>query len=506
MRSIKILRDFYMLVQMRNIYRNGPRLVSTQAVQKVKPFKSIPGLSSIPFLGPLHHFLPYIGEIGPSGQIFNKLDYLRGKYGPIMKMGRNFESASFVILFEPEHFEQVFRAEETNPHRPGFQVLGYYREKMIHPDIEEIYGLMTAQGRKWREFRTKVNPAMLNPKLIKLYATGLEEIADDMVTRIIKLKDQKDLQKEFEEEMRKWSLESVALICFGARLGCLQDNLTDDHPARQLSQTAKDIMDLTFKLEFMPSPWRFISTPTFKKIVKAIDTQWELSTIYVNEARKKINSRGYEVLEEDKSVIEKLLAIDEKVAIMMANEMLLAGIDTVAFTTMNVIYHLAANQNAQDKLRQEIRLGSSNQYLRACLKESTRIWHVVPVNVRRTTKEHVVAGYQIPPGVDVLAPNQYLSNHEKHYPRPQEFLPERWLADKDDPLYYGNAHPLVVLPFGFGIRSCIGRRIAELEMETFLKKLINTLKVSWEGPPLKVKSTFVNEMEKPFRIKFELAN
>lgn len=43
----------------------------------------------------------------------------------------------------------------------------------------------------------------------------------------------------------------------------------------------------------------------------------------------KINSRGHDVAEEDKSIIEKLLAIDEKVAIMMANEMLLAGIDTV---------------------------------------------------------------------------------------------------------------------------------------------------------------------------------
>lgn len=43
----------------------------------------------------------------------------------------------------------------------------------------------------------------------------------------------------------------------------------------------------------------------------------------------KINARGHDVPDEDKSIIEKLFAIDEKVAVMMANEMLLAGIDTV---------------------------------------------------------------------------------------------------------------------------------------------------------------------------------
>lgn len=65
---------------------------------------------------------------------------------------------------------------------------------------------------------------------------------------------------------------------------------------------------------------------------------------------------------------------------------------------MSLLYHLAANQNVQDKLRQEIRSGN-NQYLRACLKESLRIWHVVPANLRRTSKEHVVGGYAIPIGV-----------------------------------------------------------------------------------------------------------
>lgn len=51
--------------------------------------------------------------------------------------------------------------------------------------------------------------------------------------------------------------------------------------------------------------------------------------MYIEKTRQRIKERGHDIPEEDKSIIEKLLAIDEKVAIMMANEMLLSGIDTV---------------------------------------------------------------------------------------------------------------------------------------------------------------------------------
>lgn len=47
-------------------------------------------------------------------------------------------------------------------------------------------------------------------------------------------------------------------------------------------------------------------------------------------AKKRIAERDHDIPEEDKSIIEKLVAIDERVAIMMGNEMLLAGIDTVS--------------------------------------------------------------------------------------------------------------------------------------------------------------------------------
>ena len=54
-----------------------------------------------------------------------------------------------------------------------------------------------------------------------------------------------------------------------------------------------------------------------------------------------------------------------------------------------------------------------------------------------------------------------MSLMEKHYPRVNEYIPERWVAKKDDPLYYGNTHPFVYGPFGYGARSCIGTYLIE---------------------------------------------
>jgi len=66
-------------------------------------------------------------------------------------------------------------------------------------------------------------------------------------------------------------------------------------------------------------------------------------------------------------------------------------------------------------------------------------------------------------------PNLMLSNMEKYYPEADKFIPERWL--KDDSQSNKKSHSFVTLPFGFGPRTCIGRRVAELEMETLIAKV-----------------------------------
>lgn len=65
--------------------------------------------------------------------------------------------------------------------------------------------------------------------------------------------------------------------------------------------------------------------------------------------------------------------------------------------------------------------------------------------------------------------HQITSHSEEHFPDALKFIPERWI--KGDP-QESNHHPYAVLPFGFGTRMCIGRRLAELEMFQLVTKVI----------------------------------
>lgn len=66
--------------------------------------------------------------------------------------------------------------------------------------------------------------------------------------------------------------------------------------------------------------------------------------------------------------------------------------------------------------------------------------------------------------------NNLISMNDKYFPRASEFLPERWLPDHED---MKGKHPFAFLPFGFGPRMCVGRRFADLEIETMVAKVIN---------------------------------
>lgn len=68
-----------------------------------------------------------------------------------------------------------------------------------------------------------------------------------------------------------------------------------------------------------------------------------------------------------------------------------------------------------------------------------------------------------------------LQNDAEYFPNTEKFVPERWI--KGDPLYEefkmnGN-NAFVYLPFGFGSRSCIGRRFAEMEMFILLSRYLH---------------------------------
>ncbi|XP_038213306.1 uncharacterized protein LOC119833390 [Zerene cesonia] len=473
--------------------------VNTGHHVQVKDWKEIPGPSSLPIIGQTLHFLPG----GSLSDPVTMADTLFKTFGPIIKLDSVFGSPTLIFILDAEASAQVLRGENWMPNRPGFATLEHHRKMKIKDTSEEFTGLITDHGEPWKKFRTTVNPIMLQSKTIKLYSNILDEVADDMIDRMKSKRNEKNMiDGKFDVEMNLWALESIAVVALGGRINCLDPNLPDDSPAKKLIKTVHDIFTMADKLDFKPSLWRFIATPNYKKAMKCYEEQANLSKYFINKAME--NYKTKEKSDDEKGILEKLLEIDEKMAVIMASDMLFAGVDTAANTMIATFYLLAKNPEKQKKLREEVLSQSERKpYLKACIKESMRIMPVVAGNIRCTSKEYNLLGYKIPKNMYVTFGHQYLSVTEQHFPRAKEFIPERWLTDKSDPLYYGNAHPFAYNPFGFGVRSCIGRRIAELELETFLSKVVQNFEIEWTGPPIKLRPAALNYIVGPFGFIFK---
>lgn len=181
-----------------------------------------------------------------------------------------------------------------------------------------------------------------------------------------------------------------------------------------------------------------------------------------------------------------------------------------------ILYCLAKNPEKQKLLRDEIlkilpnkddRLTAENMktipYLRAVIKEGLRLYTPSSANTRLIVNDVVLAGYHIPKGQEIHMAITLPGFNENQYPKPNEFIPERWIKSNQDPScpHSRNANPFSFIPFGAGARMCVGRRIAELELEIFIARIIRTFNVEWNYDDLRIKGFLMNFPENKLKFK-----
>jgi cytochrome P450 len=144
--------------------------------------------------------------------------------------------------------------------------------------------------------------------------------------------------------------------------------------------------------------------------------------------------------------------------------LLLAGHETTATALAWTFDLLLRNPEPLARLRAELEEGGE-EYLRAVIAESLRLRPVVPLAGRRLSAELRVNGHTLPPGTDVTPAIWLVHTRAESYPEPFAFRPERFLDNPPETYAW--------VPFGGGMRRCLGAAFAELEMRVVLREVLS---------------------------------
>jgi cytochrome P450 len=153
--------------------------------------------------------------------------------------------------------------------------------------------------------------------------------------------------------------------------------------------------------------------------------------------------------------------------------LLLAGHETTATALAWSFDLLLRHPEALRRLRDSLEEGEDD-YLRATISESLRLRPVVPLAGRRLAKELAVDGIALPAGTDVTPAIWLAHTRAETYPRPYDFRPERFLEDPPETYAW--------VPFGGGVRRCLGAAFAEFEMRIVLRSVLTRCELSKADP------------------------
>lgn len=153
------------------------------------------------------------------------------------------------------------------------------------------------------------------------------------------------------------------------------------------------------------------------------------------------------------------------------------GHDTTSTALAYALFHLSRDERVQRRAYEEaIEMGplhDANEprpYLEAIIKETMRLYAIVPMYSRTTQKPFRMGKLTVPAGTTVVVISYLVHRDPDFYPDPERFWPERFVDGEAEGAR--KEHPFAHIPFSAGPRNCIGQRFALLELKAILTRLL----------------------------------
>ncbi|MBD2773804.1 cytochrome P450 [Iningainema tapete] len=365
-----------------------------------------------------------------------------------------------VFVNHPQAIQEIFTNE-----RNKFAAVGEVN-RIFQPIIGD-YGMLLLDGDRHKRLRQLLIPPFHGERL-QAYSQLICHLTEKVFSQL-------SIDKPFvaRTALQEISLSVILQIVFGVSEGERYQQL------KNLLVSLLDVFDspVTSGALFFPflqqnlgawSPWgRFLRQRS------SVD---ELLYTEIAERRKQSNSDRIDILsllisakdEEGQSLTDQELH-DQLMS------MLLAGYETTATTMAWAFYWIHQKPEVLKKLLQELdKLDDYRNfasivrlpYLSAVCNETMRIYPVGMFAMPRVVQQPVkLVGHPLEPGTLLLC-CIYLTHHNQDsYPQPKEFKPERFLERQFSPYEF--------MPFGGGVRRCIGDALAVFQMKLVLVTILS---------------------------------
>ncbi len=274
---------------------------------------------------------------------------------------------------------------------------------------------------------------------------------------------------ELRPRMQAITLDIILRTVFGVREG---------ERLAELREALRDFLDLTTNPRLLlplllVGPERVRQFGPFGRRIDRVD---RLIYREIAECRRAGN------LEERDDILSLLVGARHEDDSPMSDEemrdelltLLVAGHETTATSLAWAVERLSRHPEKLDRLRAEVEAGGSEDYLTATIQETLRLRPVISIVIRRLTEPVEIGGYELPAGVSVV-PSVYLAHRNPEiYPDPESFKPERFLERPPGTYTW--------IPFGGGVRRCLGASFAQFEMAVVLKELVKRRQIRPADP------------------------
>ncbi|MDQ6641029.1 MAG: cytochrome P450 [Actinomycetota bacterium] len=407
----------------------GPKVTADQLPRGPR----IPALiQSIGLLGFRHRFVPA----------------MKRRFGDVFSLRLLPEGRWLVIFHRPEVLKEIFAGDPEFFHAgKGNSILG--------PVMGE-HSLLLVDGATHKRARKLLMPAF-NGHALRGY--------QDVVTGLAKTEVagwQPGVEFRSLERMNALTLEVILQVVFG---------VTDEARLTELRPVVNNVVNI-HPLVFLG--WGFPRLQSFGPWRRTFENQEELDRVMYAEIAER---RRAPDLDQRSDVLSRLLRVsdDEGGGGLTDDELrdqlvtlLLAGHETTATALSWTLYEIGRDPAQLAKARTAA-LSGDDDYLEAVLKEAMRLHPVIPMVVRHLMQPTTIGGVDLPAGATVAASILLAHEDPRNFPEPAVFRPERFVD--------GHLPPNTWLPFGGGVRRCIGAGFSLMEGVAVLREVLSSYDV-----------------------------